>query len=71
MGDNGPKFPPAPGSWGFGPQAGSYQRANHAPPQPGTAMMHNTIGFNNAHQQAPPPMQGPPAQPYQGWYNNF
>jgi hypothetical protein len=32
MGYNGPRFPTAPGSWGFGPQAGSYQRANHAPP---------------------------------------
>jgi hypothetical protein len=56
----------------FGPHAGAYQQANNIPPpQPGTAMMHNTMGFNNAFQQAPPPMQGPPAQPYQGWYNNF
>jgi hypothetical protein len=60
------------GSWDFGPHAGAYQRANNIPPpQRGTAMMHNTMAFNKAYQQTPPPTQGPQAPPNQDWYNNF
>ena len=32
FGNNGPRFPMTPGSWGFGPHAGAYQRANNTPP---------------------------------------
>ncbi len=47
--NNGPRFPTPPGSWGFGPHAAAYQRANNIPPpQPGTSMMANTIEFNNS-----------------------
>jgi len=61
-----------PGSWGFGPHAGAYQRANNVPPpQRGTAMMQNTIASGDPYQQAPPPFQGPQAPPNQEWYNNF
>ena len=50
FGDGGPRFPTAPGSWGFGPHAAAYQCANNIPPpQPGTAMMVNTMAFNNAY----------------------
>jgi hypothetical protein len=46
--NNGLRFPTAPGSWGFGPHAATYQCANNiAPPQPGTSMMANTMEFNN------------------------
>jgi hypothetical protein len=38
----------------------------HSPPQPGHAMMHNTMAFNNAYQQVPPPQQGPPAPSNRG-----
>jgi hypothetical protein len=48
FGNNGPQFPTAPGSWGFGPHAAAYQRANNIPPpQLGTSMMVNTMEFNN------------------------
>jgi hypothetical protein len=33
--------------------------------------MHNTMAFNNAYQQTPPPTQGPQAPPNQDWYNNL
>ena len=72
FGNNGPLFPMTPGSWGFGPHTGAYQRANNIPPpQRGTAMMHNTMGFNDTYQQMPLPMQGQQAPPNQEWYNNF
>jgi hypothetical protein len=46
--NNGPQFPTAPGSWGFGSHAAAYQCANNIPPpQPGTSMMLNTMEFNN------------------------
>jgi len=73
-----------PGSWGFGPHAAAYQRANNVPPlqrgtammpnpQSGTAMMQNTMASgDHTYQQTPPPMQGPQqAPPNQEWYNNF
>ena len=70
--NNGPRLPMTPGSWGFGPHAGAYQRANNVPPpQRGTAMMQNTMASGNPYQQAPPPFQGPQAPPNQEWYNNF
>jgi hypothetical protein len=35
FGNNGPRFPTAPGSWGCGPHADAYQHANNIPsPQP-------------------------------------
>ena len=75
FGNNGPCLPMTPGSWGFGPHATAYQRANTVPPpQRGTAMMQNTMasGDHTYQQQAPPPMQGPQqAPPNQEWYNNF
>jgi hypothetical protein len=44
FGNNGPQFPTAPGSWGFGPHAAAYQRTNNTPPpQPGTSIMVNTM----------------------------
>ena len=72
--NNGPCLPMTPGSWGFGPHAAAYQRANNVPPpQRGTAMMHNTMASgDHTYQQGPPPMQGPQqAPPNQEWYNNF
>jgi len=78
-----PRFPTAPGSWGFGPHAAAYQRANNIPPpQPGTAMMANTMAFNNAYPfptatpttVPPPPLYGfapPPANANPVWFNNF
>jgi hypothetical protein len=33
--------------------------------------MQNTMAYNNAYQQAPPPQQGLPAPSNQGWYSNF
>ncbi len=80
FGDGGPRFPTAPGSWGFGPHAAAYQRTNNIPPpQPGTAMMANTMAFNNGYPfptttptMTPPPSYGlapPPANPT--WFNNF
>jgi hypothetical protein len=74
FGNNGPRLPMTPGSWGFGPHATAYQRANNVPPpQCGTAMMQNTMASgDHTYQQAPPPMQGPQeAPPNQEWYNNF
>ncbi len=69
---NGPQFSTMPNSWGFGPHARAHQQASNIPhSQPGTAMMHNTMAFNNAYQHAPPPPQGSPAPANQGWYNNF
>jgi hypothetical protein len=48
FGNNGPRFPTAPGSWGFGPHAAAYQHTNNIPPpQPGTSMIVNTMEFNN------------------------
>jgi hypothetical protein len=48
FGNNGPQFPTAPGSWGFGPHAAAYQCTNNIPPpQLGTSMMVNTMEFNN------------------------
>jgi hypothetical protein len=80
FGDGGPHFPAAPGSWGFGPHAAAYQRANNIPPpQPGTAMMANMMAFNNIYPfptatptTTPPPSYGaapPPVNP--AWFNNF
>ncbi len=67
MGANILRFPTVPRSWGFGPHTGAYHQANNIPyPQPGTAMMHNTMVFNNAYQHAPPPLQGPPTPANQG-----
>jgi hypothetical protein len=74
FGNNGPRLPMTPGSWGFGPHAAAYQRANNVPPpQRGTAMMQNTMASgDHTYQQGPPPMQGPQqAPPNQEWYNNF
>jgi hypothetical protein len=72
FGNNVLRFPMTHGSWGFGPHAGVYQRANNIPPpHRGTAMMHNTMAFSNAYQQMHPPTQGPHAPPNQKWYNNF
>ena len=72
FGNNGPRLPMTPGSWGFGPHAAAYQRANNVPPpQRGTAMMQNTMASGDPYQQAPPPFQGPQAPPNQEWYNNF
>ncbi len=34
IGTNWPRFPTAPGSWGFGPHAGVCQQANNIPPPP-------------------------------------
>ena len=79
FGDGGPRFPSAPGSWGFGPHAAAYQRANNIPPpQPGTAMMANTMAFNNSYPfptatptVTPPPSYGsapPPGNPV--WFQN-
>ncbi len=65
-------LPMTPGSWGFGPHDGAYHQANNIPPpQCGTAMMHNMMGFNDAYQQMPLPKEGPQAPPNQEWYNNF
>ncbi len=48
FGNNGPWFPTAPGSWGFGPHTAAYQCTNNIPPpQPGPSMMANTMEFNN------------------------
>jgi hypothetical protein len=48
FGNNGPWFPTAPGSWGFGSHAAAYQHANNIfPPQLETSMMENTMEFNN------------------------
>jgi hypothetical protein len=81
FGDGGPRFPTAPGSWGFGPHAAAYQHANNIPPpQPGTVMMANTMAFYNGFlfrtttpTVTPPPTYGlapPPANP--AWFrNNF
>jgi hypothetical protein len=80
FGNGGPRFPTPPGSWGFGPHAAAYQRANNIPPpQPGTAMMANTMAFNNGYPfptttptMTPPPSYGaapPPVNP--AWFNNF
>jgi hypothetical protein len=68
--NNGPRLPMTPGSWGFGPHAAAYQRANNVPPpQRGTAMMQNTMAASDhAYQQMVP---GPQAPPNQEWYNNF
>ena len=83
FGGGGPRFPTAPGSWGFGPHAAAYQCANNIPPpQPGTAMMANTMAFNNAYPfptatpttVPPPPSYGfapPPANANPVWFNNF
>jgi hypothetical protein len=32
FGNNGPRFPTAPGGWGFGPHVAAYQRANNISP---------------------------------------
>jgi len=83
FGGGGPRFPTAPGSWGFGPHAAAYQCANNIPPpQPGTAMMANTMAFNNAYPfptatptTVPPPTSygfaPPPANANPAWFNNF
>ncbi len=49
----------------------SHMETGIPPPQRGTAMMHNTISFNNTYHQMPPPTQGPHAPPNQEWYDNF
>jgi hypothetical protein len=61
FGNNGPRLPMTPGSWGFGPHAAAYQRANNMPPpQRGTAMMQNTMASgDHTYQQTPPPIHGP------------
>jgi hypothetical protein len=42
FGNNGPWFPTAPGSWGFGLHAAAYQCINNIPPsQPETSMIHD------------------------------
>ena len=74
FGNNGPRLPMTPGSWGFGPHAAAYQRANNMPPpQRGTAMMQNTMASgDHSYRQTPPPNQMPQqAPPNQEWYNNF
>jgi hypothetical protein len=74
FGNNDPRLPMTPGSWGFGPHAAAYQRANNVPPpQRGTAMMQNTMASgNHTYPQTPPPNQMPQqAPPNQEWYNNF
>ena len=64
FGNNGPRLPMTPGSWGFGPHAAAYQRANNVPPsQRGAAMMQNTMASGDPYQQAPPSIQGPQAPP--------
>ncbi len=52
---NGLTLPSASSSWGFGPHNGAYQQAKNIPPQPSQAMMHNTMVYINAYQQAPHP----------------
>jgi hypothetical protein len=48
FGNTGPRFPTAPGNWGFGPHAAANQRANNIPPpQPETYMMAKTMEVNN------------------------
>jgi hypothetical protein len=74
FGNNGPQFPAAPGSWGFGPHAAAYQCAkNIPPPQPGTSMMANTMEFNNEFNylctMPTPPAYGQP-NPGQSFYQN-
>jgi hypothetical protein len=74
FGNNGPRFPTAPGSWGFGPHAAAYQCAsNIPPPQPETSMMANTIEFNNGFNylgtMPAPPAYGQP-NPDQSFYQN-
>jgi hypothetical protein len=74
FGNNGPQFPTAPGSWGFGPHAAAYQRDNNIPPpQPGTSMMANTMKFNNWFNYLST-MPAPPAygqsNPGQSFYQN-
>jgi hypothetical protein len=75
FGNNGLWFPTAPGSWGFGPHAAAYQRANNIPPtQPGTtSMMANTMEFNNGFNyfatMPAPPAYGQP-NPGQKFYQN-
>ncbi len=80
FGDGGPRFPAAPGSWGFGPHAAAYQRANNLPPpQLGTAMMANMMAFNNGYPfptamptATPPPLYGAAPPPVNlVWFNNF
>jgi hypothetical protein len=78
FGNNGPWFPTAPGSWGFGLHAAAYQRANNIPPpQPGTSMMMKTMEFNNGFNYlgtkpalAPPPAYGQPQPGPPGFYQN-
>ncbi len=74
--NNGTRFPTAPGSWGFGPHAAAYQRANNIPPpQLGTSMsmMANTMEFNNGFNYCgttpAPPAYGQP-NPGQSFYQN-
>ncbi len=74
FGNNGPRFPTVPGSWGFGPHAAAYQHAsNIPPPQPGTSMMANTMEFNNwvnyLGTMPAPPAYGQP-NPGQSFYQN-
>ncbi len=63
FGNGGLRFPTAPGSWGFGPHAAAYQCANNIPPpQPGIAMIANTMAFNNGYPfPTTTPMMTPPS----------
>jgi hypothetical protein len=68
------QFHTAPGSWGFGPHAAAYQRANNIPSfQPGTSMMANSMEFSNGFNYlgtmpAPPAYSQP--NPGQSFYQN-